>query len=227
MTNTDVQRARLVEEVGLGQPVAYTEHEMRLIATHEAGHAVTAWLVAPQRRLEVLKIIKRRDALGMLAHGDTEDVFTRSKSELLALISIAMGGQVAEELFFHDISTGPAGDLLYATNVAAQMVGAAGMMDTLVSFSAVQGTSFSDTNLVGRVLGDTQGRDRVERILQDQKAATRGLLVQHQHLVGALRDALLVRHELIGSEITDILESASLTVDLRQRTVAEGETPRI
>jgi cell division protease FtsH len=227
MTNTDVQRARLVEEVGLGQPVAYTDHEMRLIATHEAGHAVTAWLVAPQRRLEVLTIIKRREALGMLAHGDTEDVFTRSKSELLALIRIAMGGQVAEELFFDDISTGPAGDLLYATNVAAQMVGSAGMMDTLVSFSAVQGSSFSDTNLVGRVLGDNQGRERVERILQDQKAATRALLIQHQHLVAALRDALLVRHELIGHEITDILKSASLTVDLRERKVAESDAPLI
>ena len=48
----------------MGQPVAYTDHEKRLIATHEAGHATVAWLVAPQRRLEVLTIVKRRDALG-------------------------------------------------------------------------------------------------------------------------------------------------------------------
>ena len=60
MTWADVEEARLVEEVGLGQPVAYTEHEKRLIATHEAGHATIAWLVAPQRRLEVLTIVKRR-----------------------------------------------------------------------------------------------------------------------------------------------------------------------
>ena len=164
MTRADVERARLVEEVGMGQPVAYTEHEQKLIATHEAGHAVTAWLVAPHRRLEVLTIIKRRDALGMLAHGDAEDVFTRSKSEMLGLIRIAMGGQSAEELFFDDISTGPAGDLLYATNVAAQMVGAAGMTDTLISYSAIQSGAFSDTNIVGRVLGDRDGRERVEKL---------------------------------------------------------------
>ena len=90
-----------------------------LIATHEAGHATVAWLVAPHRRLEVLTIIKRRDALGLLAHGDREDVYTRSRAELTALIQIAIGGQVAEELFFGDVSTGPGGDLLYATNVAA------------------------------------------------------------------------------------------------------------
>ena len=86
-----------------------------------------AWLVAPQRRLEVLTIIKRGEALGMLAHGDREDVFTRGRAELRGLIQIAFGGQVSEELFFGDVSTGPAGDLAYATQVAAQMVGAAGM----------------------------------------------------------------------------------------------------
>jgi ATP-dependent Zn protease len=215
MSWPDVERARLVEEVGLGQPVAYTAHEKRLIATHEAGHAVTAWLVAPQRRLEVLTIIKRRDALGMLAHGDADDVFTRSKTEMLGLIRIAMGGQAAEELFFGDISTGPAGDLLYATNLAAQMVGAAGMTDTLVSFQAIQGSALSDTNMVGRVLSDPAGRDRVEKILQEQKGVTSALLIQHQHLVAQLRDALLERHELIGKEITDVLEAATTTVDLR------------
>ena len=123
MSMADVERARLVEEVGLGQPVAYTDHERRLISTHEAGHATAAYLCAPHRRLEILTIIKRRQALGLLAHGDAEDVFTRSRTEMLALIRIAMAGQVAEELFFGDVSTGPGGDLLYATNVAADMVG--------------------------------------------------------------------------------------------------------
>jgi ATP-dependent Zn protease len=112
-------------------------------------------------------------------------------------------------LFFDDVSTGPGGDLLYATNVAAQMVGACGMTDTLVSYLAVQNAPFTDTNIVGRVLGDTEGRARVERLLQDQKAAVRVLLAQNTHLVGALRDALLERRELIGREITDVLERAA------------------
>src|SRR5947208_8334822 len=162
----DVEQARLTEEVGLGQAVTYTVHEKRLIATHEAGDATAAYLVAPSRRLEVLSIIKRREALGMLAHGDAEEVFTRSRNEMLQLIQIALAGQCAEELFFGDISTGPSGDLLYATNVAAQMVGAAGMTGSLVSYAAVQGNAFSDTNLVGRVLGDGAGRAKVEELLQ-------------------------------------------------------------
>jgi cell division protease FtsH len=216
----DVERARMLVEVGLGQPVAYTEHERALIATHEAGHATVAWLVAPQRRLEILTIIKRRGSLGLLAHGDREDVYTRSRTEMTALIQIAMGGQVAEELFFRDVSTGPSGDLAYATNIAAQMVGACGMTDTLVSMAAVENSGFSDTNLVGRVLGDSAGRRRTEELLQAQKIVVRGLLENNQHLVAALRDALIERHELIGHEINDVLEAAlaagpDYVIDLR------------
>jgi cell division protease FtsH len=222
MTWADVEHARLQVEVGLGQPVTYTSHEEKLIATHEAGHATVAWLVAPERRLEILTIIKRRESLGLLAHGDKEDVYTRSRKELTALIQIAMGGQVAEELFFGDVSTGPAGDLLYATNVAAQMVGSAGMTDTLVSYAAVQNSGFSDTNLVGRVLGDSEGRRRVEELLQRQKVVVRGLLETHAHLVAALRDALVERHELIGTEITDVLEQAMASRPLDRIDLGES-----
>ncbi len=227
MSWADVEHARLQVDVGLGQPVAYTAHESRLIATHEAGHATVAWLVAPERRLEILTIIKRSGSLGLLAHGDKEDVYTRSRKELTGLIQIAMGGQVAEELFFGDVSTGPSGDLMQATGVAAQMVGAAGMTDTLVSYAAVQNGAFSETNLVGRVLGDSDGRRRVEELLQRQKTVVRGLLDANQHLVAALRDALLEKHELIGGEIAAVLEKAAAagprpssigdrTIDLRR-----------
>ncbi|MDQ1701071.1 MAG: cell division protease FtsH, partial [Frankiaceae bacterium] len=218
---SDLETARLTEEVGIGQPVAYTAHEKRLIATHEAGHATVAYLVAPHRRLEILSIIKRKDALGMLAHGDADEVFTRSRSDMLGFIKISMGGQVAEEMFFGDVSTGPAGDLQAATNVAAQMVGSAGMMDTLISYSAVTGGGFNEPNLVGRVLGDGDGRAMVEKVLQEMKSEVQSLLGDNRHLVEALRDALLERNELIGTEITDVLvaaQSRPATIDLRDAT---------
>ncbi|PPK98816.1 ATP-dependent Zn protease [Kineococcus xinjiangensis] len=228
MSWADVEHARLVTEVGLGQPVGYTDHEERLIATHEAGHAVVAWLEAPQRRLEVLTIIKRANALGLLAHGDAEDVYTRSRSELRAMIRIAFGGQVAEEIFFGDVSTGPSGDLVHATSTAAQMVGAAGMAGTLVSFAAVQGSAFSDGNLVSRVLGDGEGRRMVEALLDEQKGAVQELLQRNRHLVEALRDALLERHELIGHEITDVLEAAQAAAEAgRAERSPEGPRHRV
>ena len=202
----------------MGQPVAL--HRPREAADrHARGRARDRGVPggAPQRRLEVLTIVKRRDALGMLAHGDADDVYTRSRTEMLGLIQIAMGGQCAEELFFGDVSTGPGGDLLYATNVAAQMVGSVGMTDTLVSYAAVQNSAFSDTNMVGRVLADPDGRGRVEELLQEQKVRVKALLEENAHLVEALRDALMERHELIGREITDVLEAAR----------AAGPPPRV
>jgi ATP-dependent Zn protease len=228
----DVESARLTLQVGIGQPVGYTEREKRLIATHEAGHATTAYLMAPERRLEILSIIKRREALGMLAHGDSEEIYTRSRSDMVGLIRIALGGQCAEEVFFGDVSTGPAGDLLYATNVAAQMVGAAGMAGTLVSFAAIQGSALSDTNIVGRVLADNDGRRRVEELLQEQKVVVRDAIEANQHLVAALRDALLERDELVGKEITAILDEAraagpvTQVIDLRDPVQSTATTDR-
>ena len=107
------------------------------------------------------------------------------------------------------MSTGPGGDLLYATNAAAEMVGAHGMDTSLLSYAAIQNSSFSDTNIVGRVLADDRGRDAVERLLQEQKTVARELLSQNRHLVEALRDALLEHEELVGREITDVLEAAA------------------
>jgi cell division protease FtsH len=118
--------------------------------------------------------------------------------------------------------------------VAPQMVGAVGMTGTLISYAAVQNSGFSDTNIVGRVLADHDGRAKVEEVLQEQKMKAKGLLESNRHLVEALRDALLERHELVGTEITDVLEEAAakkpavhalgnigvpLVVDLRDETL--------
>jgi ATP-dependent Zn protease len=218
MSFEDVEHARITEMVGLGHPVGYTPDELRLIATHEAGHAATAWLVAPKRHMEVLTVVKRGAALGLLAHDDLEEVYTHTRYDLRALVQIAMGGWVAEELFFGETTTGPASDLAAATRTAAQMVGAAGMGGSLVSFAA------TGRDLVEAVLADTRARDEVERVLDDARAVVRRLLAANRDLVEALRDALVERHELIGDEITAVLEAA-----VAARTAAPGapDTPRL
>jgi ATP-dependent Zn protease len=204
---SDVQQAKLTEEIGLKQPVEYTEDEKRTIATHEAGHAVVAYLVGVGRKLEVLSIIKRRDALGLLAHSDSEERFTRTRTELIASIQISFGGMTAEELFFGESGTGPGGDLAMATKVAAQMVGTYGMANSLVSFEAMEAGPVAH-GIVSKVLADEESRGAVERLLNQAKADVRALLDENRHLVVALRDALLEREELVGDEIVDVLEQA-------------------
>src|SRR5205807_3806728 len=152
---SDVQQAKMTEEIGLKQPVEYTDEERRTIATHEAGHATVAYLVGSGRKLEVLSIIKRRDALGLLAHSDIEERFTKTRTEIVSLIQIAMGGMVGEELFFGEAGTGPAGDLQAATLAAAQMVGSLGMAGSLISYDAMQMQAAA--NVVAKVLASDVG----------------------------------------------------------------------
>jgi len=203
----DVNQAKLSEEIGLKQPVAYTPLEKEMVATHEAGHAVAAYLSGVGRKLEVLSIVKRREALGLLAHNDTEERWTRTRTELLAFLRIACAGMAAEELWFGESTTGPGGDLVGATGIAAQMVGALGMTDSLISYVAME-EGLNDRNVVARVLSDPNGRERTERLLRDAKAAVTEQLDRNRVLVEALRDALLERDELIGDEILEVLRQA-------------------
>lgn len=203
----DVQSAKLTEEIGLKQPVEYSDNEKATIATHEAGHAVIAYLVGQNRKLEVLSIIKRRDALGLLAHSDKEERFLRTRSELVGSIQIAFGGMTAEELFFGESGTGPSGDLSHATRIAAQMVGSFGMAGSLISLEAVEAGPIAQ-GIVGKVLGNDESRSAVERILEQAKMDVRALLDTNRHLVMALRDELLQREELVGDEIVDVLHEA-------------------
>ncbi|GIU99261.1 MAG: hypothetical protein KatS3mg014_0877 [Actinomycetota bacterium] len=208
MNLNDVYEAKLTEELGLKQPVVYTESDRVAVATHEAGHATVAYFLGKGRRLEVLSIIKRRQSLGLLAHGDAEERFTRTRSEIEAAIAIALGGLVAEELFFGESGTGPASDLGGATTLAAQMVGSFGMAGSLISYEAIAEGPIGSRNLVGRVLADPDGKARVEEILEAQRARVTALLEENRDVVVALRDALIARDELVGEEITETIELA-------------------
>jgi ATP-dependent Zn protease len=210
--------------------MTYTQQERLAIATHEAGHATIAFLCgrddqlpSPLRRLEVLSIIKRRGALGVLGHADDEERFTKTRSELMSLLRIAFGGMVAEELAFGESSTGPSADLAEATKMAATMVGALGMGGSLLSLG--------EGDIVAKVLDDDRSRDAAEAILVEAKADATRLLETHRPIHAALRDALLEREELVGEEILDVIRAAILhdrlaEIDLRRPSTADDPGPR-
>ncbi len=204
----DVYEAKLTEEIGIKQPVVYTNTDRESVATHEAGHATVAYFLGKGRRLEVLSIIKRRGSLGLLAHGDEEERFTRTRTEVESGIAIALGGLVAEEICLGESGTGPASDLAHATGLAAQMVGSFGMAGSLISFEAVAEGAVSRTNLVAKVLGDAESKQRVEDILEAQRSRVREVLEENQDVHAALRDALIERDELVRDEILEVIEKA-------------------
>jgi len=208
MNVEDIHEAKLTEELGFKQAVVYTESDRVSVATHESGHATVAYFLGKGRRLEVLSIIKRRASLGLLAHGDEEERFTRTRTEIEAGIAIALGGLVAEEMFFGETGTGPAADLQHATTLAAQMVGSFGMAGSLISFDAIAEGPIGSKNLVGKVLSDGDGKARVEEILAEQREAVTKLLEVNRDVVVALRDSLIARDELVGDEIIQQIEIA-------------------
>lgn len=215
----DCRRARMDVEIGLAEPTEYTPEERVSIATHEAGHATVAYLVGTGRKLEVLTIVKRKDSLGLLAHSESEERFTKRRSEALAMIQISLGGMVAEELFFGESGTGPGGDLVAATRVAVELVGSLGLGGSLVSFRAADSGAFGG-DLVAQVLRDDRARDAVERLLDEQKAVVVGLLSENRHIIEALRNALLEREELVDREIIEVIDAAreerDAVLDLRE-----------
>jgi ATP-dependent Zn protease len=163
-----------------------------------------AWLVGKGRKLEVLSIVKRKGALGLLSHSEEEERFTKTRSEIEALIQIAMGGMAAEELFFGETSSGVAADLEAATMAACQMIGSLGMGTSLISVAALD----MPGNIVAKVLSTDAGRDEVEELLRRSKVEVRKILEDNRHVIEALRDALLEREELVGSEILDVITAA-------------------
>jgi ATP-dependent Zn protease len=200
----DIQQAKMTEEIGLAQPVEYVEAERRTIATHESGHATVAWLVGKGRKMEVLSIVKRKDALGLLSHSEEEERFTKTRTEIEALIQIAFGGMVAEEMFFGETSSGVASDLQAATVAACQMVGSLGMGSTLISAAALD----MPGNIVTKVTAVDSGREEVEQLLRGAKDSVRTMLENNRNVIEALRDSLLERDELVGKEILDVIASA-------------------
>jgi len=206
MNFDDVMEAKFAEEIGLKQAVLYTEYDRRAVAVHEAGHATVAHFLGQNRRLEVLSIIKRRGSLGLLAHGDEEERFTRTKTELEA--AIALGGMAAEELVLGESGTGPASDLMTATQLAAQMVGSFGMAGSLISYDAVSHGPIGGANLVAKVLADEEGKERVEDILAAQKERVLEVLAENRDVHSALTGALVERDELVREEILEVIDRA-------------------
>jgi len=136
------------------------------------------------------------------------------------MMKIAFGGMSAEELFFGESGTGPSGDLVHATKIAAQMVGSFGMAGSLISYEAIEAGPLAQ-GIVAKVLGNEDARNAVERLLDQAKADVQNLIDANRHLVVALRDELLAREELVGDEIVEVLREAEARHRLGAQAVPE------
>ncbi|MCX6178254.1 MAG: ATP-dependent zinc metalloprotease FtsH [Chlorobiales bacterium] len=108
-----------------------SDEQKKLTAYHEAGHVLVAMYTKGSDPIHKVTIIPRGRSLGLTAYLPLEDRYTHNKEYLLAMVTYALGGRVAEEIMFHETSTGAANDIEKATDIARRMVRQWGMSETL------------------------------------------------------------------------------------------------
>jgi len=191
------------------------DHEKLITAYHEGGHALAAAAMRHTDPVTKITILPRGRALGYTMVLPLEDKYSVTRNELLDQLTYAMGGRVAEELVFHDPTTGASNDIEKATATARKMVTEYGMSSKVGSVKLGQG---SGEPLMGR---DGGSRDYSENIAQTVDAEVRVLLEQAHdeawQVINDNRDVLdHLAKVLLEKETLDHEELAEMFKDVRK-----------
>ena len=197
-----------------------SEHDRKLTAYHEAGHAVVMRLLPNADPVHEISIIPRGRAGGYTMHLPTEDRAYTSKSRLKDEMVGLLGGRVAEHLILGDISTGAKNDIDRASDIARSMVMEYGMSDKIgtISYGSDQNEVFLGRDLGrGRNFSEEVGAkiDKEIKALIDEaynKAET--LLKENIEKLHAVAGALLEKEKLEGQEFLKIFDNADKTDNL-------------
>lgn len=208
ITSKDIEDANLKVMMGSEKKSkVITEKEKRLTAYHEAGHAVMAKVVDSDSPIHKVTIIPRGGAGGFTMYLP-EDKMYHSKNEMLDMIIISLGGRVAEQLIFDDISTGASGDLEKATSIARQMVMKYGMSEAIGPVSYDEGGEV----FIGRDFGHAKSYservasdidEEVKRIISAQYTKTEQLLKEYMPVLEAVAQKLLEKETIDGDEFDE------------------------
>ena len=192
-----------------------TDEEKRVTAYHEAGHALMAKLLPGTDPVHKVSIIPRGRALGVTMQLPTEDRHNYSKEFLYNTLAILMGGRVAEELIFKQVTTGAGNDLERATDLARKMVCEWGMSEKLgpLAFgrkeeSMFLGRSFATKRDVSDEMALEIDRE-IKRLITENYERTKRVLTEHMVILKALAESLLEKEVLDASEIDEIILHSS------------------
>jgi cell division protease FtsH len=191
--------------------------EKQTVAYHESGHAIVAELVPGADPVEKISIIPRGvAALGYTQQLPTEDRYLMTRSELLARVHVLLGGRVAEEMIFGDVSTGAQNDLQKATEIARTMVTQFGMSEKvgLVSLEGPRTPLFLPipTHLPKEYSEETAHLvdTEVKKILSEVHEKVTGILSVHRHALEDLAKLLLEKEVVERPQLRAILRARGL-----------------
>ena len=215
-------------EAGLERVVAgmqsrrtLNDHEKRVVAYHEAGHALVAELLPSVDKVHKISIVPRGKALGYTLNLPEEDRYLKTREELVDYMTVLLGGRVAERLVFGEITTGASDDLKRVAEISRAMVFEYAMGSSITSRQvAAEGGAVSDTT--------RRVRDEEQQHLTDEaiRAAER-LISSHRGKLDELAHALLDGEVLEREDIERIMADVP-RVDRKPRValrMASAEAP--
>jgi cell division protease FtsH len=219
ITTAHIEQAR--DKILLGRVragVVVSDEERRLVALHEAGHAIVGLITAPEDRLHKVTIEARGRTLGAAHFAPDVDRHLHTRRYLLGVIAKALGGRAAELVFFgpEAVTSGAGSDLVHATNVARRMVADFGMSEEvgLVSADASAQGGQASSQLLGQIDVAVRG------LIRAQAERAEALVREHLDAVQAVADALLAKDVISADEVITIAAAHGVKVQQQLSTAA-------
>ncbi|HMJ33877.1 MAG TPA: AAA family ATPase [Baekduia sp.] len=206
---------------GVQTNTTLNEHERRVVAYHEAGHALCRELLTTTERVHKISIVPRGSALGFVMNLPDEDSYLKTRDELVDQMTVLLGGRVAEAIVFGAVTTGAANDLQRLADITHAMVHEYGMGTATASARAV-----TDADIVSDLTRRIRDEEQQELAFEAQKAAY-DLITSHRPKLEELATALLERETLDRGEVDVIMAGVE---PVRRRPYAvppPAERPRI
>ena len=200
-----------------------SQRERELVAFHEAGHALLRKLLPHADPPHKVTIVSRGMALGYVMGMPPEDRYTRTRAELLDEITVAMGGRVAEEIVFGEITTGAENDFEQATDMARKMVTDFGMSEKLgpMSLGKRHGPVFLGRDLVeSRNYSEEIAYEidkEVRRIIDECYTRAKQILEANRDKLEVIARALLEKESLDAEELDRLLAGQPLDAEAPAR----------
>jgi cell division protease FtsH len=203
----DVEAAMERVVAGLQQRRVVTEKEKRILAYHEAGHALMSHLMGDLLPLHKVTIVGRGDALGYAYYLPLEERYLHTKEELVDVMKIALGGRAAEEIVFGRVTNGASNDLEKVTEIARSMVFEYGMSEVAPS-RTMRADNYALSEETKRLRDSEQARLTDHAYEEAQR-----LLIKHRVTLDRLANALLEKETLVRDELKTLF--ADLTPESR------------
>jgi cell division protease FtsH len=193
--------------------LAMTDEDKKITAWHEAGHALVNVMLDHTHPLHKVTIIPRGQSLGSTMSLPKQDILNRQKREMEDMIAVMMAGRIAEQIVTEDISTGAAGDIQQATQLAKAMVCQYGMSDRL---GMVQYGDDNDYVFLGKDMARSKAYSEhtsqeidveVKRLIDEGYQTAETLIRENREKLDLIATSLLEVETLDGSQVEDIVKT--------------------